>query len=125
MAEEEQRHIEILSAQLCAYAEDHCFLHGDYGAPAGNESPTRAIDAAAEARIAAAGFQAAAIQAAIALEERAAALYAERADAAADPEERRLYRWLCDWERAHLNALLDLDRALIESVWHDNRFWPF
>lgn len=125
MAEEEKRHIEMISAQLCAFAANECFLHEEHLAPPDDEEAHSLLDAALEARINAAGFQAAAIQAAIAMEKQALRLYSDRAAAATDPEERRLYTYLSEWERGHLNALLDLDRSLLESVWHDNQFWPF
>ncbi|MFH1993288.1 MAG: ferritin family protein [Pseudomonadota bacterium] len=73
----------------------------------------------------AAGFEAAAISAAIAMEERAVKLYSESAETTADPEAKALYEWLARWEREHLNFLLDLDKAIKEKIWFDNKFWPF
>ena len=78
-----------------------------------------------EAMCAAAGFEAAAIAAAISMEERAIKLYSQSAKASADPEAKALYQWLSSWEREHLNALLDIDKALMEKIWFDNKFWPF
>ena len=68
---------------------------------------------------------AAAISAAMAMEERAIKLYANRAEAAESAEEKRLYEWLSDWETTHLDVLAELDRTLTEQVWNDNNFWPF
>ena len=59
------------------------------------------------------------------MEERAVALYSERADAAEDPSERTLYQWLADWERSHLSFLAQLDKEVREAIWNDNQFWPF
>jgi rubrerythrin len=76
-------------------------------------------------KISAAGFEASAISAAIAMEQQAIKVYSEQAENASDPEEKKLYAWLTDWERQHLNRLMDIDRALLDSVWEDNHFWPF
>ena len=59
------------------------------------------------------------------MEERAIKLYAERAEVASDSGEKALYRWLAEWERKHLNYLLNIDKELTEKVWFDNNFWPF
>jgi rubrerythrin len=61
----------------------------------------------------------------MAMEERAVKLYGERAAETQDPEERKLYQWLSDWENGHLKILMDMDRELTEKIWHDNQFWPF
>ena len=59
------------------------------------------------------------------MEERAVKLYAERAETAEDVEEKRMYQWLAEWERGHLNMLLEMDRELTKKIWNDNQFWPF
>ncbi len=76
-------------------------------------------------KISAAGFEAAAISAAISMEERAVKLYSESAETTSDPEAKALYEWLVRWEREHLSLLLDIDKALRKKVWLDNKFWPF
>jgi rubrerythrin len=76
-------------------------------------------------KIAAAGFEAAAITAAMALEDGAVKFYSEQAQQAQSPAERELYQFLANWEKSHLNLLTDLDRQLKESVWNDQQFWPY
>ncbi|MFH2218344.1 MAG: ferritin family protein [Pseudomonadota bacterium] len=85
----------------------------------------RSKNEALKEKIAAAGYEAAAISAAISMEERAVKLYSESAKAAEDPEAEALFNWLSGWEREHLNALLDIDKALREKIWFDNKFWSF
>ena len=77
------------------------------------------------AKIAAAGFEAAAISAAMAMEQQAIKLYHNRAGEARDIEEKTLYEWLASWETTHLELLSKIDRELTESIWHNNYFWPF
>jgi rubrerythrin len=83
------------------------------------------LTAELKGQIAAAAFEAAAISAAIAMEEKAVAVYAGRQQAASDAEEKALYGWLAAWERDHLDFLVTLDREIKETVWNDNSFWPF
>ena len=74
--------------------------------------------------ISAAGYEAAAISAAMAMEEKAVKFYAESAASTDDPVAKGLYRWLADWEKSHLVFLSELDEELTESIWYDNKFWP-
>ncbi len=76
-------------------------------------------------KIDAASFEAAAISAAMAMEEAAIRLYADRAKKTRDRHEKALYRWLVEWETSHLEMLSKIDQDLKESIWHDNAFWPF
>lgn len=124
MAEEETRHIDVLSRQFSGYADSGRFDQAEMEASSAgisSEILTRDI----RAQISAAGYEAAAISAAMDMENRAVRVYSERAQAATDPNERRLYSWLADWERGHLKLLVDINDALIEDIWHENNFWPF
>jgi len=76
-------------------------------------------------QIGAASFEAAAISAAIDMENKAVALYSQRAGQAADPAERDLYQWLADWERGHQRFLARINQELLEEIWQDSGFWPF
>jgi len=125
MAGEEENHIDILSAQYKQYQSSQQFSKISY--------PEHTVDAVASgvltqeitAKIAAAGFEAAAISAAMSMEERAIQLYSKRAGETWNAEEKSLYEWLASWERTHLELLSKIDRELTESIWHDNQFWPF
>lgn len=125
LAKEEQKHIQTLSEQFKAYRKDKRFtpvgLNEQDSKSAASEVLTREI----KEKISAAGFEAAAISAGIAMEERAVKLYSESAQNASDPEARALYEWLAAWEREHLNMLMDIDKSLLEKIWFDNKFWPF
>ncbi len=73
----------------------------------------------------AAGYEAAAISAAIDMESNAIRVYSEYAKKATDTHEKELFNWLADWERTHHKILIDMDNELKESIWFDNKFWPF
>ena len=124
MAEEEQKHITTLSEQFKFYYKEKKFMpcsHKTETSSVASKVLTREI----KDKISAASFEAAAISAAILMEERAIKLYSESAKTTSDPEAKTLYEWLSRWEREHLNLLLDIDKSLKEEIWYENQFWPF
>jgi len=124
MAAEEVSHVKILSEQYKAYQANGKFISrkvDEYSANVVDQIITEKL----KGNISAAGFESAAISAAMGMEERAIKLYSQRADEANDPEEKALYRWLAEWEGQHLALLAKIDREVTESIWHDNSFWPF
>lgn len=125
MAEEEVQHIAILAEQYKRYRTDKRFAPVAPQTPSSADVAEAVLNAISASRISAADFEGAAVSAAMALEERAIRLYADRAKSAADPDEKALYRWLADWEGEHLAMLSRIDRALTETIWNDNQFWPF
>lgn len=125
MAEEENYHIKILSDQYKSYQSSGKFAAVQYDGRESGDVASTVLNRALKEKIESAGFESAAIQAAMAMEERAISLYAKRAEETGDPEEKKLYEWLSNWENGHLNILMDMDRELTEKIWNDNQFWPF
>lgn len=125
MADEERRHIKVLSAQAKSVQETGRFAPADVEEAENSQVASRVLSQDLKDQIAAAGFEAAAVAAAMAMEERSIRLYSDRADESEDPEEKRLYRWLAEWEAEHLHFLAGIDRDVTEKVWFDNSYWPF
>jgi rubrerythrin len=125
MAAEEERHIEILESQFSAYAQNKRLEPLSDQDRQNQPTDQLVLDDAVKKQIAAADYEAAAISAAILMEEKAVALYSERAEAAKDPAEESLYLWLAAWERGHLSSLAKIDREIKEAIWNDQQFWPF
>ena len=125
MAEEEQKHIETLSAQFKAYLREKKITRVTYSDPINTSATKKVLTEEIKDKISAAGFEAAAISAAISMEKQAVKLYSAGAQTTSDPEAKALYEWLARWEHTHLNLLIDIDNALKEKVWFDNQFWPF
>lgn len=122
LAQEEGRHIEILAKAFAGLMRAGRITEG---APGGAPDATGAVlTEAVKAEISAASYEAAAIYAAMALEERAVAFYAD-AERRSSGEAKALYGWLARWERSHLDLLTALDQELKQKVWNDQRFWPF
>lgn len=124
MATEEERHAAVLSEQFRSYRADSKFIDfpNDTG---GDDTALKVLSGQVRDRIAAADFEAAAISAAMLMEERSIKLYSERAAASTDEKEKAIYEWLSEWEKGHLRLLASMDQELKEKVWNDNNFWPF
>ena len=125
MADEEVKHVEILTDQYKAYQQNREFNPGNYTEGHSGNIASIVITAELKDEISAADYEAAAISAAMSMEKNAIKLYDDRAAEAADPNEKALYKWLAEWENQHLLFLSEIDKELREQVWHDNSFWPF
>jgi rubrerythrin len=125
MANEEHKHAQILTEQFRAYSHNKKFAPGSFDDADTSQVLSKVLTQTLKEKISAAGYEAAAISAAISMEEQAIKLYSKSAETSDDPEAKALYAWLSRWEREHLNALLDIDKAVKDKIWFDNKFWPF
>ena len=125
MADEEVKHVKILADQYKAYQQNQKFNPGDYTEDHSGDITSKVITAELRAEISAVDYEAAAISAAMSMEENAIKLYGDRAAETDDPNEKALYKWLAEWENQHLHFLSEIDKELREQVWNDNSFWPF
>jgi rubrerythrin len=125
MAKEEQLHAEALGRQLAEYNKNGVLASIHLPVEESNAIINLILDKELKKKISAAGFEAAAISAAIDMENNAIRIYGERAVAATDPNEKALFQWLSDWEKGHHKLLQELDAELREEIWNDNNFWPF
>ena len=125
MADEEVKHVQILSDQFKAYKDNNKFTPEAIDDSHNGEFATSVLTREMKNEISAADYEAAAISAAMSMEENAIKLYSERAEAAEDPNEKALYAWLAKWEMQHLRFLSEIDRELKEEIWNDTSFWPF
>ena len=125
MADEENKHIQVLSDQFKAYQQNKKFDPKKYPDDDTENIASNVITGAIKLKISAADYEAAAISAAMSMEKNAITLYSGRAAEAEDPNEKALYAWLARWETQHLDFLAEIDKALTEQIWYDNSFWPF
>lgn len=65
-----------------------------------------------------------AISIALTLEEKAFKFYQEAEKQTTDPEGKKLFRWLTEWEMEHHERLRGLDEELREEFWGNSNFWP-
>jgi len=125
MAEEESVHVKFLSEQFLSFEKNQEFSCPNLQDQSADGIANMVLSEEVKNRIAAAGFEAAAISAAIDMEKKAIEVYSKQAEKALDPNEKTLYNWLSDWEKSHLKILNDLDNDLKERIWYNNQFWPF
>jgi rubrerythrin len=125
MAEEETVHLKFLSDQFSNFDKNHQFMKIDLPDPANEKIAKRVLSDELKKKISAAGFEAAAISAAIDMEKKAIEIYSSQSMNSTDPNEKNLYSWLAEWEGSHLKILNNLDTELKERIWFDNQFWPF
>jgi len=125
MAAEEEEHINFLSRQFAYYEKNKAFLKVDDVADIDDTTVMEILSEKIKTQVNAAGYEAAAISAAIDFETRAIRIYSERAGSATDPNEKKMYQMLADWEKGHHFWLHKINDDLKEQVWYDNNFWPF
>lgn len=126
MAKEEQIHIEFLTRQLINLKNKKQFEKNDFSSQAhAEEAVNKILTKEITEKISGAGFEAAAISAAIDMENKSIEVYSGQARKATDPNAKELFEWLAKWERGHHKLLIELDKQLTEKVWYDNSFWPF
>jgi rubrerythrin len=125
MSDEETLHVKFLSDQFIHYDKTKTFLKVDLPDFTNDGIANLVLTDEVKKKISVAGFEAAAIAAAIDMEKRAIEVYSRQGETATDPAEKELYSWLADWEKTHLKILNDLDNDLKERIWFDNQFWPF
>ncbi|MEJ2039461.1 MAG: ferritin family protein [Desulfosarcinaceae bacterium] len=125
MAAEEKNHMQVLGEQYKNFSATQTFAPLQAKDADSQPLPGLILTREVKEKIAAADFEAAAISAAMLLEEQAVKLYGDRAADAKDPNEKALFEWLAHWEQSHLSFLTNLDHDIKEAIWEDNRFWPF
>lgn len=126
MAAEEQTHIEYLSEQYKSFSKDKTFIKQDFQQTDTDDTIAKLVlNPAIKEQISGAGFESAAITAAIDMETKAIEVYSKWAKESTDPNEKALFEWLADWEKTHYEMLIKLDKELTEKIWFDNQFWPF
>ncbi len=123
MAEEEEKHEQTLSMHYSSLVRSGKLAAIDKLGQVADHTG-EVITEKIKKEIAAAGYDAAAIAAAMALEKEAERFYLEKRDKAESTVERELFDWLATWEHGHLELLALMDRVLMEEIWFENGFWP-
>ena len=102
MANEEQVHIDFLSEQFAYYQKNDRLNPDKLSLKQAEDSIANTIlSKDLKEKLSAAGYEAAAISAAIDMEKKAIAVYSERASTASEQSEKELYAWLANWENDH------------------------
>jgi len=125
MADEETQHVKFLSEQYINFEKNQSFKKVSLPDLANEGFASLVLTDEMKHKISSAGFEAAAISAAIDFEKKAVEVYSKQAEITNDANEKALYHWLANWESGHLKILSEMDNELKEKIWNDNHFWPF
>lgn len=125
LAEEEMLHEEYLSKEFVEYVKTDKVKGDKFAEETFIDTSALILSDEAKEDIESAGFEAAAISAAIEFENKAIMFYSESAREADNPDEKKLFEWLANFERSHHRLLAQLDEDLKEKIWYNNSFWPF
>jgi rubrerythrin len=125
MAAEEDEHINFLSRQFAYYEKNKSFMKVEETVGTDESTVMAILTEEIKSQVTAAGYEAAAISAAMDFETRAVQIYSDRAVSATDKNEKEMYQMLADWEKGHHFWLHKINEDLREQIWYDNNFWPF
>ena len=123
LAEEEEKHIDILNKQFVLVSKGKDFDAGQLEEVEDTTAKT-VLSQAIVTGISGAGYEAAVIAAALEFEKNAVKYYGDQETTASSPEEKKLFNWLVKWETEHMTMLAKIDDDLKEQIWYDNSFWP-
>ncbi len=123
LAQEEEKHIDVLNKQFTLVANGKDFETGDLDKVEDITAKT-VLSQGVVNGISAAGYEAAVIAAALEFEKNAVKYYGDQHAASSSSEEKKLFNWLVKWETEHMTMLAKIDDDLKEQIWYDNSFWP-
>ncbi len=124
LARDEEEHVAILQGQYRNLMEkgriDPSVVHPaevDHGAaPIVTDAFRKAIKRGT--------FELAVIGIGCDLENRAIAFYRGEAAKAEDPDLKKIFTWLSEWEVGHLEQLMELEKIMQDAFWADRKFSP-
>lgn len=120
---EEKKHIDLLERQFKNVAVNMVVDLKDVEL-GDSQSSNKILSDKIVNEVLGAGYESAFIAAALEFEKNAVNYYSEHAATAESVEEKKLYKWLADWEKSHMTMLAELDKEIKEKIWYDNSFWP-
>ncbi len=124
LANDEARHKEFLEMNFKSLLEK-----GEWSVPATAENLTPLDDSAIITpdflkRVKGGSFEMAVVAAGCELESSAIRFYKQSADDCPDEESAKVFRFLSDWEKEHLNALVGLEARMKDQYFADLGFSP-
>jgi rubrerythrin len=122
MENEEEKHIEFLNKQFNSLQNIGKFLIESFSVEF--KPLEEKIFESLKEKIEIANYESMAIFMAITFEKEAVNFYDEKAKISTTEDERKVFTYLRDWEKTHVDFLTKIDNTLKEKIWYDNKFWP-
>ncbi len=124
LAEDEVQHTQILKTQIKHLMEDGQFDLSEIHPAELDHGSQNIVSDEFKRSLKRGDFEMAVIGIGCDLETRAIAYYKEQAEAAEDPELKKLFTWLAEWEDDHLAQLRELETLYQDAYWADQGFSP-
>jgi rubrerythrin len=122
MENEEEKHIEFLNKQFNSLQNIGKFSIEDFSVEF--KPLEEKIFESLKEKIEIANYESMAIFMAITFEKEAVNFYNEKARNSITEDKRKVFTYLRDWEKTHVDFLNKIDNTLKEKIWYDNKFWP-
>jgi rubrerythrin len=122
LARDEESHIQILKAQAKSMFDSGKLDLGAVSPLEVGAGSHAIIDDEFKRSLKKGAFEMAAIGIGCDLEKKAIAYYSEHAEKTEDPELKKLFGWLSEWEKGHLAQLLDLEGLYKDAYWAEQGF---
>ncbi len=122
MAKDEEAHVRVLKAQAKSVFEDGEIDLSVISPEEVGGGSHDIIDDEFKKSLKKGTFEMATIGIGCDLEKKAIAYYKEQAEKADDPDLKKLFTWLTEWEDGHLEQLLDLEKFYQDSYWADQGY---
>jgi rubrerythrin len=124
MAREEVEHKKLLEQEFAHLLEHEQYLpHAELIKDIPLEETAIPVEAFREG-LKRSNFEMSAVGIGIMLEKNAIEHFENLAAKTDDDEARKTFRWLADWERGHLDQLMEIDRNLRDEYWSEQGFAP-
>ena len=124
LAKDEEAHIAILKAQAKSLFDSGTLDLGVLNTAEVRDGSHTIIDDDFKRSLKKGTFEMAAIGIGCDLEKRAIAYYSEHAEKTDDPDLKKLFTWLTEWEKTHLSQLIDLEKFYKDAYWAEQGFMP-
>jgi rubrerythrin len=122
LAKDEEAHIQILKAQAKSLFDSGSLDLGVVSTEQIGAGSHAIIDDDFKKSLKRGTFEMAAIGIGCDLEKKAIAYYSENAAKTENPDLKRLFTWLTEWEKGHLSQLLDLEKFYQDAYWAEQGF---
>lgn len=122
LARDEEIHIEVLKAQAKSLFDSGTLDLGVVGSTEIEGGSHSIVDDEFKRSLKRGTFEMAVIGIGCDLEKKAIAFYGGHAEKATDPDLKKLFSWLSEWEKRHLSQLLDLEKFYQDGYWADQGF---
>lgn len=123
MESEEEKHINFLNREFNSYLKEGKFIDIKEFSSDFKILEEKIFESLKE-KVNITDYESMAIFIAITFEKEAVNFYSLKSEESKSEEERKIFSFLRDWEKTHVEFLSKIDEKLKEKIWFDNRFWP-